>query len=91
MKWKKQYNKPNCGQIAVSVITGKPLKEVYKIIGHDSWTSTKDLTRALYFLGWDSSHKLIRLKKNDRPQLAIGKLSFPSKGKTKKKWLKDWH
>lgn len=73
IKWKKQYNKNNCGQIAVSVITGKSLREVYKVIGHDGGTKTIALTKALKYFGYDCPNKLKTLK--EKPKLAIAKLS----------------
>jgi len=73
MKWKKQYDKRNCGQIAVAVITGQPLREVYEIIGHDGGTKTKDLARALRKFGYSCPNKLKKLK--EKPKLAIGKLN----------------
>ncbi len=74
-KWRKQGYKPNCGQIAVAVITGKSLREVYNVIGHDYSTRTKDLARALRFFGYDCPDRLRRLK--ERPKLAIAKLTLP--------------
>lgn len=73
MKWKKQYDKRNCGQIAVAVITGKSLRKVYEIIGHDKATSTKDLAKALRKFGYSCPNRLKRLK--EKPKLAIAKLS----------------
>jgi len=75
MKWIKQYNKPNCGQIAVAVISNKSVREIYKLIGHDGYTGTKDLTKALRKLGFKCPNKLRRL--NKRPKLAVAKLSHP--------------
>lgn len=75
LKWKRQGSKRNCGQIAVSVVAGKSLKEIYKIIGHDSGTDTWELARALRKLGFRCPSRLRRMKQ--RPQLAIAKLHAP--------------
>lgn len=47
IRWIEQFDKRNCGQIAVAVLSGKPLAEIEKIVGHDHGTRTKDLSRAL--------------------------------------------
>ena len=77
MKWKKQHNKPNCGQIALAVITNKPLREIYKIVGHDNYTKTKDLVKALRKLGYTCPSRLKTLKES--PELAIAKVSHKLK------------
>lgn len=80
-KWLKQYHKRNCGQIAVAVITGKSVREIYKIIGHDHGTKTKDLVKALRKLGYSCPARLKCLK--ERPKLAIAKLDH--------KLRRGWH
>jgi len=82
-KWIKQKeDENNCGQIAISVITGRPLKTVIKIIGHNSYTTTRELAKCLNKLRYKCPNRLRRLK--NKPKLAIGKLSL--------RWEKrDWH
>ena len=77
LKWKKQHGKPNCGQIALSVITGKSLKEIYKIVGHDGSTKTKELASCLKHFGYNTHTRLKVLK--TKPQFAIGKLKYPNR------------
>jgi len=77
-KWIKQsYSISNCGQIAVSVITGISIKRISAIIGKDEETKTKDLVKSLRELGYRCPNRLKVFKKNI-PQLAIGKLSYPN-------------
>jgi len=72
MKWLKQYNKPNCGQIALAVITKKSVRQIYKLIGHDHNTKTKELAKVLRKLGYKCPNRLKIFK--EKPKLAIGKL-----------------
>lgn len=77
-----QKRQSNCGQIALAVITGKPLKEIYKLIGHNDYTNTRDLSKVLRKLGYKCPSKLQRL--SEAPELGIGKLTFPNE-------KRDWH
>jgi len=72
-KWIKQDKRRCCGQIAVAVITGRSLKYIIKLIGHDHGTQTRELARVLWKLGYKCPSRLKRLK--ERPKLAIAKLS----------------
>ena len=81
MKWIKQPRKPICGQVAVAVITGKPLKEIFKIIGHKHGTKTRELAKVLRKLGYTCPYRLKILKQ--KPKLAIAKL--------KHKLRRGWH
>ena len=79
--WKKQKPKTSlCGQIAVSIILRKPLKEVIKMFGKDCGTWTKDLVRVLRKNKIKCGKKLERTRKSN---LAIAKLTYPHK--------KIWH
>ena len=66
----------NCGQIALCVITGKPLEEIIELVGHNGYTKTKDLARVLHKLGYICPTKLRRL--GTKPELAIARLSYPN-------------
>lgn len=81
MRFRKQYKDNNCGQIALSVITGESLKEIIKLVGHNSSTKTKTLIRVLRELKYKCPNRLIKLKQ--KPVLAIAKLSYPDKS--------NWH
>jgi len=76
MRWKKQANKGNCGQNCISMITGIGLRKIYKIIGHDQGTKTRELIKCLRKLGYKCSDKLKIFNKNI-PELAICKLKYP--------------
>ncbi len=71
-KWKKQSNKPNCGQIAVSVIANCSIKKATRAIGKSGYTKTIDLARGLRKLGFKCPSRLKVLK--NKPELAIGRL-----------------
>ncbi len=71
-KWKKQPNRPICGQVAVSVIANCSIKKAIEIIGKDKTTKTKDLAKGLRKLGFKCSTRLKVLK--NKPELAIGRL-----------------
>lgn len=81
-RWKKQPDRPVCGQIAVSVIANCSMKKAIKVIGKDKYTKTKDLARGLKKLGFKCPLRLKVFKKN-KPELAIAKLSYPD---TKHQW-----
>lgn len=75
-KWKKQPNKPICGQIAVSVIANCTIEKAIKVIGKHRYTKTLDLARGLRKLGFICPSRLQRLK--EKPELAIAKVSIPN-------------
>src|ERR1017187_8834320 len=51
-KFHKQYDRGNCGQIAVAVLTGKTVEQIEAIIGHRHGTGTKELRYALISQGY---------------------------------------
>ena len=51
-KFHKQYDRGNCGQIAVAVLTGKTVEQIEAIIGHRHGTRTKELRNALISQGY---------------------------------------
>lgn len=61
-----------CGQIAVAVITGAPLKEVIRVIGHRKGTKSRELAHALTHFGYYAPERARRLSKP--PPLAISQL-----------------
>ena len=74
--WKKQQPVTSyCGQLAVSIILKKTLKETIKLFGNDKPTSTNDLIRVLKSQKIKCDNKLRRKRKN----LAIAKLTYPHK------------
>lgn len=81
MKLIKQKLKSNCGQIALSLVTGVKLRIIYKLIKHKSYTTTKELVNILKKLNYDCPNKLKCLKQI--PELCVAKLSFSNK--------KNWH
>jgi hypothetical protein len=42
-----QTTENSCGQACVAMLTGQPIEEVIKVIGHDNSTYSKDLVKAL--------------------------------------------
>lgn len=76
MRWRQQYDIPNCGVIAVAVIADCSIKKAIEVIGKNGNTKTKDLARGLEKLGYECPERLQRLK--ERPKLAIAKLSIPN-------------
>ena len=74
MRWlKQQKGSKNCGQIALAVITGKSVKSIEKLMGHNQATVTKDLVKVLRKLGYKCPNRLKCLK--EKPVLAIAKLT----------------
>ena len=66
------YKEKNCGQIAVSVITGKSLDEITKMIGHSKGTTTKELVKVLRSLGYVCPDRCKPMKQ--MPKLAIAQM-----------------
>lgn len=66
----------NCGQIALSHLTGVPYKRIIKMVGHDTSTHTTELAKVLRKLGYKCHNRLRAFKKN-KPQLAIAKITIP--------------
>lgn len=78
--WKKQkLGSTNCGQIAVSIILHKSLKETVKMFGHSSYSTTKDMVKILRKNKVKCDNRL----KRKRGNLAIAKLTYPYK--------RNWH
>ena len=71
-KWKKQPNKPICGQVAVSVIANCSIEKAIRAVGKTGRTKTVDLVRGLRKLGFTCPSRLQILK--EKPELAIAKL-----------------
>lgn len=75
--WKKQpKDVPCCGQLAVSVILKKNLKDTCELFGHSKGTSTKDLIKVLNGKEFKCDTKLRRT----RPELSIAKVTIPNSG-----------
>lgn len=53
MRWIKQHNYRNCGQIAVAVLAEVPLKQVESLFGHHHSSYTRELVSALRELGFE--------------------------------------
>ena len=51
-----------CGQVAVSNLTGRPLKEVVSLVGHAHGTKTKELVKVLRKLGFSCKNKCVRCR-----------------------------
>lgn len=80
--WIKQFpDTKNCGQIALAVITGLTLRNIYSLIGHTNGTKSKEIIKVLKLLGYNCPDKCKRLK--NKPKLAIAKLRHP---KEKSNW-----
>lgn len=78
--WKKQKKDTwYCGQVAVSIILRKSLKEIFKLFGHKGSTTTEDLIKVLRKNGIKCGKKLERKRGN----LAIAKLTYPD--------TNNWH
>lgn len=75
--WIKQpVNTRICGQIAVAVVTGISLENAIKLVDKKrNGTTTKDLSRALRYLGYKCPNKC---KKMPRPPLAIAQVHRPN-------------
>lgn len=52
MRWIKQHNHRNCGQIAVAVLTGASLKKIESMFGHHHGSYTRELVAVLRELGF---------------------------------------
>lgn len=72
MKKIKQRRPKNCGQIAIAVVTGKGLRQVYRVVGHAEGMRTDEVVRALRAFGLKTDSGLLTYKKP--PSLAIAKL-----------------
>jgi hypothetical protein len=48
----KQEGKPNCGQLAVAMLTERPLAEITQLVAHEHGTKTRELIAALRALGY---------------------------------------
>jgi len=79
--WHPQFKKRNCGQIAVAVVTGKPVHEIEAFLGHDIGTKTRDIAKALNHYGFSCPSRLKPMK--NKPEFAIAKLMHPLR--------KGWH
>jgi hypothetical protein len=66
-----------CGQVAVELITGKPLYDIITLFGHTHSTRTRELVRVLNLFGYKTSKKLRRIHP---PALAIGKMVWRAPG-----------
>ena len=71
--WKKQDDNNSCGQLAVSIIVKKPVKEIYKLLkGYKSYTNAKIIIALLRYYGIRCDSNLQFTRKSD---LAICKLT----------------
>ena len=48
-----------CGQVAVAVLTDKPVEEIYQLVGHKHCTKTRELIDALAKLGLVTTSRCI--------------------------------
>ena len=77
-KWIPQPSKKKvCGQVAVAVVTGKPLDEVIRVVGKKGCTKTKDIVKGLRTLGFHCAGKCQRMKES--PPLAIAQVHSPKR------------
>lgn len=87
MKWRNQKSgTKTCGQIAIAVILNISLKKAIKLVGHDTYTNTKDLIKILRQHNYQCPNRLKHLKR--APELAICKLSYIKKNN---KYVSHWH
>jgi hypothetical protein len=79
LKWMKQPEGSNlCGQIAVTVLANIPLDDAIKLVGKKGCTTTKRIAKALRKVGFQCTDRLCR---KPRPELGLGKLTYPKKQK----------
>jgi hypothetical protein len=66
-----------CGHCCVAMITGKPLEDVIKVIGHQRGTRTKEIHKALAAFGIKTKPKLTRFTNHSGlPSLGIVKITY---------------
>ncbi|HUI75550.1 MAG TPA: hypothetical protein VLX32_11415 [Candidatus Acidoferrum sp.] len=67
--------KRTSGQVAVAVITGRPVEEVTQRVGHTRHTTTRELARVLDQYGFLCPHRCLPIKDaRNLPKLAIAQV-----------------
>ena len=88
MSWKKQKkNVYCCGQLAVSIILHKSLKDTIFLFGHSSYTKTSDLVKILRKNKIKCDNRLKTIKKSE---LAIAKLTYLDRNNDVWHWVVVW-
>lgn len=79
LQWLRQDAKTRTsGQVAVAVITGRPLEEILHRIGHSHHTTTRELARILDHYGFLCPCRCVRAKDpRDLPRLALAQVRSP--------------
>ncbi len=73
-----------CGHCCLSMITGKSIPTIIKLIGHEEGTTTKELVRILKKLKIKSGKRLKVIKDySELPEKAIVKIKY--------KYSRNWH
>lgn len=69
----KQNGKPNCGQIAVAVLTGRPLEEIERYVGYPKKGTTTRVLAAAFARchGWRCAKRAVVLRKQVLPMYAL--------------------
>jgi hypothetical protein len=75
-KWCKQDSQKRIsGQVAVAVITGRPVEEIIERVGHSHHATTRELADVLDHYGFLCPHRCVRAKSSrDLPKLAIAQV-----------------
>ena len=60
MRFIRQKNFRNCGQIAVAMLVDRPLEDITEVIPHSHGTRTKELVRALRHFGYSCPDRMQR-------------------------------
>lgn len=76
LRWIRQDAKTRTsGQVAVAVITGRPLEEILERIGHSHQATTRELARVLDQYGFLCPSRCVRAKDpRDLPKLALAQV-----------------
>ena len=75
-RWRRQDTKTRaCGQVAVAVITGRPLDEILIRVGHSHQATTRELARVLDYCGYLCPSRCLPVKDpRSLPKLAIAQV-----------------
>jgi len=76
LRWRRQDpNTRISGQIAVAVITERPVEEIIQRVGHSHRTTTRELASVLGSYGFFCPQRCVRLREyEDLPKLAIAQV-----------------
>ncbi len=70
----------NCGLHCISMITHLPISIIHEQIGKNGATTGRQVWSALWMLGWDSSHAIVKCRDwKELPKLCILDLRKPKK------------